>query len=243
MRVTHFFPISRLTIRFFLCVFTTMFVAWSCKDDEDLPPLGITAVAPTTAILGDTIHIIGQGFSPGYVYNKIIFNGGAVAHGLPGSTTEELLVEVPDGALSGEMTVNILDTEIANTPIVQIKLPVLNEITPLKAWIGDTLTIRGENFQRTKYRNHVRVGTSEFADVISATATTLRVIVPRDATNGPVSVMGVSGPSFEVNPSVIEAIVPAQGMVGDTIEIRGKGMKCSQRTIRAQTTYQYCAPG
>lgn len=206
-------------------------VILSCKDEENLPPLKITAIDPAVAYIGDTIRIKGQGFSPGYNYNSVTFTGGAGTRSVPGSTTEELLVEVPDGAGSGEMTVSILDVETAVTPTIEIKVPVVNEVLPLEAWIGDTITIQGENFQLNKFRNHVRVGTSDYAEVTAASRTALRVVVPRDATDGPVTVMGISGSTFKVKPSAVDAIAPTRGVVGDTIEIQGNGMNVASVTF------------
>lgn len=200
-----------------------LLVYYSCQEEENLPPLKIFSITPMNVQLGDTIEISGQGFSPGFDYNEITFTGGAVTYSLPGSTTEKILVEVPDGAQSGEMIVDILDVEMATAPSVEVHPPVINEVTPAEAWVGDSLVIRGENFQRNAVRNNVKLGRVEAPTLLSS-KTELTVLVPQNAEDGPVSVMGVAGPQFTVKPSVIYGIVPTHGVVGDTIEIRGRGM-------------------
>lgn len=207
-----------------------LLVYYSCQEEENLPPLKIFSITPSDVQLGDTIVISGQGFSPGYDYNEITFTGGAVTYSLPGSTTEKILVEVPDGAQSGEMVVNILDVETAAAPSVEVHPPVIDEVTPLEAWVGDTLTIRGENFQRNTIRNHVKLGRAE-ATTLRASKTELKVLVPQGAEDGAVSVMGVAGPQFKVKPSVIQKAVPGKGVVGDTIEIQGLGMNALNVTF------------
>ncbi|MCD9020175.1 IPT/TIG domain-containing protein [Parachryseolinea silvisoli] len=200
-----------------------LLVYYSCQEEENLPPLKIFSITPSEVQLGDTIEISGQGFSPGFDYNEITFTGGAVTYSLPGSTTEKILVEVPDGAQSGEMIVDILDVEMATAPSVEVHPPVIDEVTPVDAWVGDSLVIRGENFQRNAVRNHVKLGRVE-APTLRSSKTELTVLVPQGAENGPVSVMGVNGPQFTVKPSVIYRVVPTHGVVGDTIEIQGRGM-------------------
>lgn len=200
---------------------------FACKEDESLPPLQIFSIQPAVAQIGDTIQIIGQGFSPGFAYNDIIFEGGASTDAMPGSSTEMLWVEVPDGALPGAMTVSILEVETAATPTIEVLIPVISSVTPVEAWIGDTVTITGQYFQTNKQRNHVKMGRGEATTVV-ASETQLKVIVPQDAEHGPVSVLGFEGPSFRVKPSVIDAIIPLQGVVGDTIEITGKGLNANR---------------
>lgn len=205
-------------------------ILYSCKEDEKLPPLAIHRVEPAAVRIGDTIQIIGQGFSPGYAYNHITFPGGIKTYGLVGSTTEKLLVEVPDGALSGPINVNILDVEIADTPPVKIQTPVISEVVPDEAWVGDTIIINGQYFHKNAQRNHVSIGPGEnFYGIVilSATETQLKVIVPVTASDGAVSVLGFDGPTFRLKPTVIDLISPEHGVVGDTIEIDGKGMSAT----------------
>jgi hypothetical protein len=187
-------------------------------------------VDPQEALIGDTITIIGEGFSPGYEYNDVIFPGASEnIHPIQGSTTEKLLVTVPDGAQSGPITVNILDEETYNSPSFAVKAPHIESIEPAEAYIGDTVTITGENFRSVNaQRNNVRFsGSNNPAIVVSGTATTIRVIVPPDAGNGNISVLGYPGVAFTVKPSVIASISPEQGSAGDIVTINGYGFNVS----------------
>src|SRR5690349_3130801 len=57
--------------------------------------------------------------------------------------------------------------------------PVFTDFAPVNAFIGDTITLTGANFDTKTYNNTVQFGTVE-ATVISASATQLQVVVPDD---------------------------------------------------------------
>lgn len=201
----------------------------SCKDEEEFVPLNIKAVQPQEVLIGDTLTIIGEGFSPGYVYNHVIFKGASgYATPLDESTTNKLIVVVPNGAQSGPVTVNILNEEIANSPELTVFAPVVNTITPDHAWIGDTITITGENFQPNKALSSVEFSTPAVSDkkgiILSATREEMTLIIPYTANSGIVKVLGYDGPEITINPSQITSIVPEQGMIGDTITVNGQGL-------------------
>lgn len=206
----------------------------SCKEEEKFIPLKIFSIDPPEALIGDTITIIGEGFSPGFTYNNVFFTGSDVdVVPISGSTTEKLIVAVPDGAQSGPIRVDILDEETYNSPPLAIRAPVIGSITPDEAWAEDTVVITGQNFRIEKERNTVRFNGSSNAVVAKSTATELKVIVPVNARTGIVSVLGYAGLEFTVKPSGIIAITPEQGGTGDTISITGLGVDVSSGSLRA----------
>lgn len=203
----------------------------SCQKEDEFVPLKVHTIEPAEAIIGDTITIIGEGFSPGYEYNRVSFQG-VSNHVLPLNTsnTGRLYVRVPEGAASGPIHINILDQETADSPPVTIHAPEITSITPDHAWIGDTVIIKGKNFRREHEHNAVRfnpVGLGESATVIRASATELQAIVPSSASTGIISVLGYPGVMFTVKPGELASIEPLQGVVGDTISIKGKGLSTS----------------
>jgi hypothetical protein len=208
-----------------------LYTVISCQEKDEFVPLKIHAIEPSEAIIGDTITIIGEGFSPGYEYNEISFQGVSdpIAP-LSISNTGRLYVRVPDGAASGSIHINILDEETADSPPVTIHAPEITSITPDHAWIGDTVVIKGKNFRSEREHNAVKFNpaTSNLtATVISASATELKAIVPSSARTGTMSVLGYAGVTFTLNPGEIAVIEPLQGVVGDTISLKGKGLSTS----------------
>ncbi|SKC83213.1 IPT/TIG domain-containing protein [Ohtaekwangia koreensis] len=221
------FKIAATAIASVLLIYTTI----SCQQEDEFTPLKIFSVEPAQAMVGDTIAIIGEGFSPGYEYNDISFQGisGSVKP-LDNSTTGRLYVKVPDGVQSGTIHVNILDEETADSPPLTILVPVIDKIEPDHAWIGDTVTIKGNNFRSQPQTNSVRFNPKEvkaLAAVIGGSSIELKVIVPPSARTGSISVLGYLGVSFTLNTGIIASLEPGQGVVGDTIALKGKGLNTS----------------
>ena len=209
-----------------------LYVVISCQEKDEFVPLKVHAIEPSEAIIGDTITIVGEGFSPGYEYNEISFQGvSAPVAPLSTSNTSRLYVRVPEGAASGSIHINILDEETADSPPVIIHAPEITSVTPDHAWIGDTVTIKGKNFRSEREHNAVKFNPATdnlTATVISASATELRAIVPSSARTGTIRVLGYAGVPFTLNPGEIASIEPLQGVVGDTISIKGKGLSTSE---------------
>lgn len=209
-----------------------LYVVISCQKEDEFVPLKVHAVQPSEAIIGDTITIIGEGFSPGYEYNEISFQGvSASVKPLSTSSTSRLYVRVPDGAESGTIHINILDDETADSPPVTIHVPEITSVTPDHAWIGDTVVIKGKNFRNEREHNAVKFNPADVnqtATVISASSTELKAVVPSSARTGTIGVLGYPGVTFTLNPGEIASIEPLQGVVGDTISVKGKGLSTNQ---------------
>ncbi len=211
---------------FFLTVVITLI--WSCQEDEFIP-LKINSVSPIQVLVGDTITISGEGFSPDYAVNRIYFPSvDKYVTPIAGSTTNKLVVPVPDSATTGSIRINILNEEIFDSPSITITPPVFESITPNTGYVGDTIIIRGENFQAdANNKNHVKFkgtqGSFPVGNVINSTRTELRVIVPEGAVAGNISVLGFQGPKFNFKVGKITSINPTIGIVGDTISIQGIG--------------------
>src|SRR5262245_15721132 len=108
--------------------------AWfiACQEKEEFVPMKIFSVDPMEPLIGDTIMIIGEGFSPGIRYNRVFFPGSnAAAIPFENSTVTKLWVKVPEGAQPGQVTVNLFDEEVAASPSeLAVKMPVIESIEP-----------------------------------------------------------------------------------------------------------------
>ncbi|MDB5147475.1 MAG: hypothetical protein JWQ57_1495 [Mucilaginibacter sp.] len=110
------------------------------------------------------------------------------------------------------------------TPVVN--KPTIENISPQKGRIADTIAITGTNYSTTLTDNVVKFNGTD-AKVVSATGTTIKVIVPAKATTGTVTVKvkdneTVTGPVFTVSsPPTITSISPTSGRVNDTVTING----------------------
>jgi hypothetical protein len=228
-------------LSYFIIVTMIVLAAVTACEKEKFVPMKIFSIEPAEALIGDTLIINGEGFSPGEDFNDIIFTGletkfdpirltAGNPNGLDNTETR-LYVIVPEGAQPGPVTVNLFNEEVVVGPAVNILQPVVESIDPLTAFPNDTVTIRGQHFQPVAVRNSVRFSdTNGSAGRISATVVggspgVLRVLVPiNNAGTGPIAVAGVAGAqTFTVKGPSITRIAPLQGIVGDTLTIDGFG--------------------
>jgi hypothetical protein len=122
---------------------------------------------------------------------------------------------------------------VALVSLYLMRAPVIVEISPTRARLGDTVTIAGKNLGGTPEQNEVFFGDMP-ARVVEASPTQLRVIVPSmrllQGEDTPLSVrVSVGGrPSKPLSVTVFDAakisrLNPDVAMPGDTIEIEGVG--------------------
>jgi hypothetical protein len=112
---------------------------------------------------------------------------------------------------------------------IQWPVPKITSIAPAKETIGKTITITGEKFEKT---NKVTIGVPEVeAKIVTASATSIVVEIPRTVSAGPVTVYtlykqkGVSEQSF--TPVYLAAKVtqwPARITRGQAFVIKGENM-------------------
>ena len=112
---------------------------------------------------------------------------------------------------------------------IQWPVPKITSIAPVKETIGKTITITGEKFEKA---NKVTIGMPESeAKIVSATATSILVEIPRTVSPGPVTVYtlykqkGVSEQTFV--PVYLTAKVtqwPARITRGQAFIIKGENM-------------------
>ena len=121
--------------------------------------------------------------------------------------------------------------------------PVITAFTPSGGKAGDTVTITGSSFSAQLSGNTVTFSDTA-ATVITATVSTLTVIVPHGAVTGKIAVTTggktvVSASNFVVSlpppPPVISSFAPALGVAGDTIIITGTGFS----TVAGNNTVKF----
>ncbi|HEY8894773.1 MAG TPA: IPT/TIG domain-containing protein [Niastella sp.] len=113
--------------------------------------------------------------------------------------------------------------------------PVFTDFAPANAFIGDTITITGVNFETGTFNNTVRFGTV-IASVISASSTQLQVVVPDDIEAAKTNIKLTFGDTtitvnknFSLKAPVIESVTPTVGFARQFIEIKGKGFRKSYK--------------
>jgi N-acetylneuraminic acid mutarotase len=168
----------------------------SCKKDDALsPPVTITSFTPALGQVGATVTITGTNFSTTPENNVVQFNG--VEAAVKAATTTQLIVLVPVGATTGQITVttNGITAKSANDFTVLPPPLAITSFSPAKGKVGSTVTITGTSFSATASNNTALFGTLA-ATVTAATSTQLTVTVPVGAVDGKISV-AVSGTTVQ----------------------------------------------
>lgn len=111
-----------------------VFIMASCKDEViDAPNNGkpfISTIEPASGRSGNTVRVIGGNFSKAPQENEVFFNGipAEVSVGID----EELLVKVPSGATSGQVSIFVPGHEPVQGPVFTIE----EFISPTIYWLG-----------------------------------------------------------------------------------------------------------
>jgi hypothetical protein len=113
--------------------------------------------------------------------------------------------------------------------------PVFTDFAPTNAFIGDTITLTGANFETNINNFNIQFG-GVAATVISASATLIQVVVPDDIEEAKTKIqLHVADTTLSVNKDfilkapVIESVTPAIGFARQLIELKGKGFRKSYK--------------
>jgi len=200
---------------------------FSCEEDRTETSGGVTiaSLSPTEGYTNDLVTIAGENFDPAAEKNIVRF-GEHVATVKSASPTE-LKVLAPNG--TGEVNVTVTtDQGTSDGKLFKFLVPqiVMTSITPDKGVAGDIVTIDGKNFNENADNNLVQFN-DVVAEVESATATQLKVVVPEG--RGTVNVTVAVGRNktaalpfvYTVNKTTVVGITPASAFAGDEVKISG----------------------
>ncbi len=205
----------------------------------------ITSISPPIANPGDVINISGSGFSTIAAANQVLFTTGtSVVRVTPSaSSTTNLTVIVPNNAISG-----IVQPYRTDVPLGGLEFPdavagtnaslVLTRVRPyFRVQTGSTVTLEGMGFDSVAENNTVTFSSMSGnigAAVLSATTTSLVVVVPTQAACGPVRV-AVNGRTSNARVATITGAscslqltdILGGGSPGDTLVLEGVGFDVS----------------
>lgn len=196
----------------------------------------IQSISATSGPVGQSVVIKGQGFTS-HQTNQITFGGKAISATAASHTS--LSLQVPAGTPAGNYPIAVTVaglTVTTATPftVTTTKTPTFTGFAPQTAFVGDTITLTGTDMGTDANALKVKFGNID-AEVISASGTSAKVVVPGDieqasvkisiATTGSSQV--VSNTNFQLKAPVISAISVTSGFIGDQFQITGKGFSNS----------------
>jgi hypothetical protein len=156
----------------------------------------IESITPNRGRPGDTIAIAGVNYSTTTADDIVKFNGTNAV--VISATATKLLVRAPTEGSTGAVSVKVKNSEVTTGPVFSyIGAATFTSFAPASAKFGDTITITGTNFSKTRAdnvvhftgpQNNVFTGT-----VIAATETQLKVTVPQGAVTGKIYLTVNSG--------------------------------------------------
>lgn len=207
----------------------------------------ISSLSPPDAAAGATVTLNGSGLAAQGLTTQVFFNG--VAASVASASSNSVTVVVPANATSGLVTA-VLGPDTSNG--VEFTLdspPAISAISPTTALYGGAVTITGSGFGATQSNSSVNFYLSNTApQVQSWSDSSITVLVPADATTGPLTVtvggVAATAPSW-FNVSTQTQITDSLGNQttytltaagGEWFSSSSSGPGCSTCTVRGNIT-------
>ncbi len=186
LRLSKGYGMTKTIFIFLICLLATS----ACQEEEQREPLPdpqLDDVRPSYGLVGDTVKLSGIRFLADSSSNAVAF-GGKTARVLSVSGDTVLNVIVPQGALTGAVTVGNSSTSITGpvfTIVSNRNQPLITSVSSQNLEIGEVLVITGGNFIETSKAdssvNKVLIGNKRLS-IINVTTTEITAVVPAGST-------------------------------------------------------------
>lgn len=186
-------------------------------------PPSITAIYPTSGVIGTQITITGTGFGTSQGSGVVTFND--VSATQVAWSSNQIIASVPSGAKTGPVLVIVGSPNglaSNNNFVLSLPNPVISSVSPASGIYGAQVTVTGSGFGNTQ-------GSIAFNGIPSTVQSwsdgQITTSVPTGASTGPilVNIGGVNsnGASFVVPTPQITGISPTSGPTGTQVIITG----------------------
>lgn len=209
-------------------------------DFRVLEPVSVAGFTPPAGDVGDRVSIQGTGFSPNAAENTVRL--GQLPARVVSVGGREIVVEVPEGARSGTLTVNVAGNGEARSrqPFMVTLRPRITALEPDRGVLGTRVTLRGTNFPSDRALVQVRLNDVD-VPVESVSREAIVVTVPTQGFQpGPARfsiIARLQGTGrapmewFVLVPSRVTAVEPAAAPVNARVTIRGEGFESDARRL------------
>jgi hypothetical protein len=198
---------------------------------RSMASVSVARVDPRAGDIGERITLTGTGFSAVAAENAVQL--GSAAARVVSATPTELVVEVPEGARSGNWTVAVAGSGNVRSrePFMVTLRPRVTALEPERGIPGTRVVLRGTNFPADRSLASVRLNGAD-VPIEAYARDAITVTVPRDGQTGRFQVIGrLQGTGtapmefFVLQPVLLQAVDPPAGPPGSTVTLRGTGFE------------------
>jgi hypothetical protein len=170
------------------------------------PPQTASGLSPESGFPGTYVTLSGKNFDTLTGAVKVWF-GGVQADSVISSNGTQIVVKVPDGAVSGKVALQVWTTvEDSIGTFTVVPAPAFSSVSTTRAKAGTVVTITGEHFGTDPTAVKVMIGATQ-AKIVALTDTQIQFEVP-DAPSGTLALLfgtfQVTGPVFFIGDVKIE---------------------------------------
>lgn len=192
--------------------------------------------SPKSALVGDEVTFTGSGFGDyrADADSHVSFNGTEVTQFVKYSD-KRIVVKVPEGATSGNVTLKINNTELVTEDAFTVKEPepevtelLVTGFSPMEGYAFNEVTISGYNFGASVNGVTIKFNGVEADEIVSVSDREIKVIVPDDATTGPITVK-VSSEEYTTTDvftcsagATVASVSPTEAWAGEIITLKGE---------------------
>lgn len=193
--------------------------------------ISLIAFTPGKGTIGTTVTIYGTAFSTTPSSNTVTFNG--VSATVTSSTATKIVTSVPSGASTGLISVTSPAGSISsatNFTVVSSTAPTISSFTPTIGASGTSVSISGTNFETTALNNNTRFNTT-YAQVSSATTTSVSTAVPSGGASGKISIATPNGTAVSAD----DFFIPPLSYTASDVAVTGRMLAGDSKTISLPT--------
>lgn len=192
----------------------------------------ITGLAPNPVKTGDNLTITGTDLD----LVSVVTFAGDVTGEIASQSATEIVLAVPEAAVSGPLTVSTLSNKSAESEELSLVLPTISSISPMALIAGNDITISGSDLDLVRA---VVFNSNLTVEVMPESESSLTVTVPEAAESGTIKLVSVNGDQVESaesldittpNTPVITAITN-EVYPGDMLVIEGSKLNFVESVI------------
>lgn len=233
---------KKLYYLLFLCPLLSLS---ACDDDDNEvvnmqnqdAPMTVTGINPAEGYTGDQLTVTGTEFGAAKAFVKVFIGQNQTR--VISCSEEKIVVEVPEDATTGQVTVELLNEKVTTDLMYKVLgKPSIEEVSPVYknesyGFTGGLVTFKGSNLGVKKEDVQVLFGNSKTsAEVMSWSSEEFVVKVPDDATSGNISLQISTQKDVNTTPNTfrlvkhatLTKITPAKSFKGSEVEIVGTNL-------------------